>query len=325
MPKILYINIGWMNSYKGPVAGDNTTGNHGYLQDHDHGHECFNFKPLNGYCYGYVPGGRGANINRLGASGKDESIDEILVVWIARSPVDNLTYIVGWFEDAKVFRKPQDDLQEERNLHGNPYIYGVVAKENKTQLVPTDQRVFIIPSSRTVKHGFGQSSYWYADKRPDIQKATVKYIRNGALPNSSKKIKNGSSPRNNDPELRKTVEETAVNLAIYHYENLGFTVISKETEGVGWDLEARNDNLELFIEVKGLSGDTLSVEFTPNEYDKMREHHKKYVIFVVTEALLAPQKHIFRCYDENVWIDSNDNILNLHEKISAVGRCNTAN
>ncbi len=70
------------------------------VADHGYGYELFNFQKNGQFAYGYVQAGRGTiNIDRLGADG-EPYIDDVLVVWRARSSVfviapDGLCYCLG--------------------------------------------------------------------------------------------------------------------------------------------------------------------------------------------------------------------------------------
>ena len=64
--------------------------------------------------------------------------------------------------------------------------------------------------------------------------------------------------------------------------------VSKECKG--WDIEALDARGVIYIEVKGLSGPSVNVELTPNEYLKMGEHKDRYVLFVVTSALTQSRR-----------------------------------
>src|SRR4051812_19396746 len=44
-PPIIYFNIGWMKRYAGATPDDQTLGGMGYLAEHKHGAESFNFLP----------------------------------------------------------------------------------------------------------------------------------------------------------------------------------------------------------------------------------------------------------------------------------------
>lgn len=117
---------------------------------------------------------------------------------------------------------------------------------------------------------------------------------------------------------RQQVEISAINKVIEHYENLDYIVTSKEKDNVGWDLEAKNLNHTILLEVKGLSGKILSIELSPNEYEKSKIENINYKICVVLDALNSQELHVFS-FDSSTrkWCDNNGNELFLEEKIAA--------
>ena len=102
---LIFCNIGWMNKYNG-ISGDSIERG-GKYNKHAVGHEVCNFTNNKGTVYGYVqPVGDSIKIEKLGASKKDEAIDGVTVVWTA-GPESGGTVVVGWYEDATVFRNLQ--------------------------------------------------------------------------------------------------------------------------------------------------------------------------------------------------------------------------
>src|SRR6267154_5239905 len=96
-PSILFLNVGWMNDYKGPAANDPTKGNFGWLKADKtrlHGHECYNFANQNGRCWGSHPTGGGTNIDKVGGQPGAESVNNVLVIWFSRDPRINKAVIV---------------------------------------------------------------------------------------------------------------------------------------------------------------------------------------------------------------------------------------
>ena len=158
---ILFCNVGWMNKYNG-IAGDSIERG-GKYNKHSIGHEVCNFTNNQGIVYGYVqPVGDSIKIEKLGASKKDEKIEGVTVVWTA-GPESGGTVVVGWYEDATVYRDLQsiekpNALQTENGVTS----YRVKALANKATLLPIEQRELTIP--RAVKGGIGQSNVWCADK-----------------------------------------------------------------------------------------------------------------------------------------------------------------
>ena len=111
---------------------------------------------------------------------------------------------------------------------------------------------------------------------------------------------------------------SAVETVIEHFENLDYIVISKEKDNVGWDLEATNNKGTLLLEVKGLSGKTVSIELSPNEYQKSNENKKQYKLCIVTNALLIPKLEIFSYnLDLKCWSNLKGEKLITEERVSA--------
>lgn len=165
-----------MEKYNEPEAGG-TIGNHAYLRKNKTGFECYNFHPIDGYCYGYIPGKRFPNITNLGASRNAESIDDILVVWMARNPETNSTCIVGWYQNATVYNSQQNFPVFPQGDAKSIWNYGVKAASHDTKLIAPTERTYVIPTYRDEEGGYGQSPLWYASKRPDIKESVFNYIQ----------------------------------------------------------------------------------------------------------------------------------------------------
>lgn len=103
-----------------------------------------------------------------------------------------------------------------------------------------------------------------------------------------------------------------------HFENIGYKIKSVERENVGWDLEAVNLQHKLFLEVKGLSGKTMTIELSSNEYSKSKIT-ENYKICIVTNSLISPILNIFT-YDKEKqkWANEKGQSLLLRENISAI-------
>ncbi|RYE58357.1 MAG: DUF3883 domain-containing protein [Sphingobacteriales bacterium] len=117
---------------------------------------------------------------------------------------------------------------------------------------------------------------------------------------------------------KQQVESAAVNAVIRHYEELGYSVYSKEKDNLGWDLEAIKEEETLLLEVKGLSGNITSVELTPNEYKNLQEKNSHYKLCIVTSALTNPVLQIFGYNGScNGWEDDKGERLTIEERIAA--------
>lgn len=166
--KILFCNIGWMESYRGLTAADQIVGGGSYVKEKGIGHEVCNFNEHRGVCYGYVQPPRSKarfdlgqiNIDRINGKGMD-SVGGVLVIWTARRPEGD-TVVVGWYKDATVHRffqkfKGPSICHKKNKLRG----YRIEAKKSDVTLLPIDERTCTIP--RKIKGGMGQSNIWFAD------------------------------------------------------------------------------------------------------------------------------------------------------------------
>lgn len=284
----LFCNIGWMDDYKGTAPID---GGGAYIEEHGKGFEMCNFLPYQGKVYGYVPTGRRQiKIERLGAGTGDLSVSNITVVWTAKRPQVGRV-VIGWYKNATVHRESQEfrssfPQKKEHQIKS----WRIETLENNAKLLPIDQRTLDVPKAGSVEGGMGQSSVWYADK-PNL-KGFLKDV--GRLIQGKKRRSKRKQPHKTDPKKNAEVEKAAINTTTQHFKNIGYTVKSVEKDNVGWDLEATKGKRTLLIEVKGLSGEALSVELTPNEYQCLDKQEDNYRLCVVSTALTNPDLYICR-------------------------------
>jgi len=294
MEPIVFINIGWMKQYQGPSPTDALLpGNFGYFKTNRSripmGHEQWNFVDKDGMVYGYVPRSAGINITRLGAARGDEEIDGVLVVFMARDPLVRQLKVVGWYRNATVRREASFKRRFGQYLIEAP----IAARAADAHVLPVANRSITIPTAQKVVGGVGQSPVWYADGHPAIVDVVRRLVAGGLPRTRSRKSKlpKGGSPRNLDPATRIAVEKVAMELAMDYFDDS--EDVSRACKG--WDIEATAGGATIYVEVKGLSGDTVNVELTPNEYDKMHKEQHRYYVFIVTKALSkAPHIRIFR-------------------------------
>lgn len=327
---IIYFNVGWMREYAGPNPKDPTVGAHGYLSNHKHGAECFNFAPrADGLVQGYRPPGRDneTNITRLGAARSATSMPGVLVVWLAREPTTQKAFIVGWYQNATVFRTARPSNQE---VNGEIHYYSVEARTEDVTLLQPNSRSFVVQSSRTNPGaGFGQKPTWYGT--PNVDARVRKYINNWSSGRIQKTVNLPQKPpRNLDPELRLRVERAAVDHAkAYYREKYGpnCPIISVETSAKGWDLEVFHQPEPLLVEVKGLLNAGLNCELTPNEFEKMHEEQNRdrYVVYVVNNALAelpgTPLPSIFMHIGDGEWETEDGRKLLITQKTGAILTC----
>lgn len=157
---ILFCNVGWMNHYNG--IHDDSIKRGGEYNQHSTGHEVCNFSNTAGTLYGYVQPTGQIKIERLGANKNDCFVSGVTVVWTA-GPENGGTAVVGWYENATVYREAQtlskpSALQKKNGIKS----YRVKAPADQAVLLPVERRELMIP--RAVKGGIGQSNVWFADK-----------------------------------------------------------------------------------------------------------------------------------------------------------------
>lgn len=328
---MIFFRVGWMERYRGITGGDKISGGGSYVSDEGFGHEILNFEPFNHKVYGYVqPPGKQTegekpkiNLNRLDKSNDNNSVLNILVVWVATSP-DGGAFIVGWYKNATVFSHWQSEPPgSKRYYKGNELGYYVLADTEDVKLLTPDERIF--PVLQTGKGCMGQSNIWYADDpkyHHQFRLDVLQYINSGKLPDSLTNETKKKTAQQPDPMQRQMVEKAAICKTTEHYKKIGYQVTSVEKDNLGWDLNAVLGKRELKLEVKGLLGSQITVELTPNEYEKMKKHKASYKLCIVSQALSEPILNIFSYSSEsNDWRNSDGNSLNIEEIVSA--RCST--
>ena len=123
--RILFCNIAWMKEYRGNEDGKDTPLNGGsYVDETGDAHEKYNFTPVNMegreglYCLGFfeTKSHNGKDVNQMRIENiagcellkKEESVDDVLVVYCAKHPAHKFTTVVGWYKHATVFRHYQE-------------------------------------------------------------------------------------------------------------------------------------------------------------------------------------------------------------------------
>ena len=320
LPKMLFLNIGWMKWYGGPRADDRTRGNFKWLKGKDHGHECYNFVAKGGFCRGHHPGSSRININALGAEHKAEKVDGILVVWFSKDPRNKKAVIIGWHPNATVYREWQTIPGEDGfTLYGEHVSFKTAAKGDGCVLLTESQRQFPIPNHSQMAGGYGQSAIWYGGN-DNFRNCVWEFI------SEHQKIKSRNQSgvgHNSDTEQRLLIEKIAIEAAFQYYSSTAGgsrTVVSRELECLGWDLEAKGSMDTLLVEVKGSAQLTVSVELTPNKYTQMLMRQSTWTLFVVTGCLSSsPKHHEFRyMHDLDQWESAEGIVLSVKEKVGAI-------
>lgn len=193
--RILFCNIAYMKSYDSslfeeiPVNGGSyvTQTNDAYEKNNFHVHE-------DGFVRGfvetkYVDGAFGGQknpkqlrIENIDSQFKNQnSIDNVLVVFCAHSPMVNKTVIVGWYKNAIVLRN--------REIYNNQQ-YNLITDYKNAILLKEHDRTFEVPRAAQHKDnlGLGQANVWYANKpeHSDFVNNVLKYIDSTTLKESNR-------------------------------------------------------------------------------------------------------------------------------------------
>ncbi|MGI6745820.1 MAG: protein NO VEIN domain-containing protein [Acutalibacteraceae bacterium] len=310
MEKIIFFNCGWMDSYDGL---DRIFGGGEFVKENGYGGEIFNFKNFNGKAYGYVrPVQENSNIQieRLGATKKDEKTDGVLVIFTATRPKYGGVYVCGWYKNAVLYRTYQDVRINERK-HGDEWIgYRVETNYEDTYELSVDERLrfMTLPSRLPKGSGWkGRSNVWYADKGEGLQfrNEVIRRIEDYKRKHNRSVFKHRNLPT---IELKTKVEKAAMDCIIRLYrDELKFEVTDVHKNNDGWDLEAQKGKVKLRIEVKGHSGHEVYADISRKEFEMMKKHKERgYRLAIVTNALADPVPYMFE-YSASLgeWVESN--------------------
>jgi hypothetical protein len=90
-----------------------------------------------------------------------------------------------------------------------------------------------------------------------------------------------------DPERNRVVERRAVDVSSDWLRGKGWSVVSREKDNVGFDLECRLDDSLLHVEVKGTSGTGDEVLVSRNEVRFAQENPETAALFIVAEIRIT--------------------------------------
>ena len=317
MQRIFFCNIGWMKNYQGTKNGESIIHGGEFIKTEGRGHEVCNFLPVLGEVFGYVrTPGKQISLDRLGAGKSATFLEDVTVVWLA-GPKGGGTFIVGWYKNATVYRNFQYFSQpphghEAEKIHG----YWIKAPAKSVTLLQEEDRNY--PIKRRIKGSLGRSNIWYADKQEsqDIARQVLGFIEGY----QAKSKPRGGFNRSTDADHNRLIEQTAVKHCWDFFAGQGYQVTSVEKDNVGWDLEARKEDTTLKLEVKGLTGESLRVGLSPNEFRAFLEKDPKYRLAVVASTLNSPNLYLCRFNtDSQQWVVEGENWeLMVSPSISAI-------
>lgn len=178
MKRIIFARVADMKYYKGITEYDKPENGGSYVSDTGLAHEVYNFDPVVqegedfekclGFCM--LSGGKnGVNqlhiekITGCEACKKEESCEDVIVVFVSKSNRAKSMRIVGFYKKATVHRYPR--FMEFEN--GYEQMYWFEAKKEDCVVLPYSTRFsssdWYVPNSTAKDNfGMGRSQIWYA-------------------------------------------------------------------------------------------------------------------------------------------------------------------
>jgi hypothetical protein len=303
--RLLFARIGWMRWYKGPRPDDERPIGGGEYTKSNLGNEAYNFLPIGRRVLGYFqpqmqPHERlkahpsSIHLEKVEPGFKGNTLDKVMVVFVAQNPILGGQYIVGWYRNATVHRFVQDSLAKERSQIG----YFVETINDNAKLVPVDRRLFRISSG---KGGFGQANICYLFEDGHGTRKQVEWIQEAIEYISSYQHEDAaqhptsetdheiseligttierSAGFQSNPRIRSAIEDYAMQWAFKQLNKLGLLPVDKH-KTKPYDFLCTASGAELYVEVKGTQENGRCISLTPNEVKHAREH-KNSALFIV--------------------------------------------
>lgn len=177
---LILCRIAWMNEYKGISDTDIPSGAGEFVDKNNDAFEKYNFllRENNEY-YGFVETKetkKGSGIyntitleNIDYTSNNKDSVSGVTVIFVSPNPNrDNKLTIVGWYENATVYR-------ERQNINGEAYMMTT----SDAHLIAVDDRTFEIPRTYNNRFVIGQSDFAYIQQYHEfktLENKIIKYI-----------------------------------------------------------------------------------------------------------------------------------------------------
>lgn len=317
MDRAIFARIGHMKWYKGPQPGDNKLFGGGSFNKDSIGGEVYNFKAVQGRLWGYFQPYLNKskiqthlNLSRIDpdAKGADDLLRHVLVIFIAKRPTGKQV-VVGWYKDATVYR---DFYIAGKEMNREKFDYNIEARSSNAVLLPEPLRMHKIP---TGKGKTGQANVCYLFESDGKRKRgawidrALDYVKNYSGANllnygedilsdelssyadilQSKAVSKGGQGFIITPQLRRQLEDYAVNRAVRHFDSKKYRVIRM---GKPYDLLCTKGGSELRVEVKATQTAGRSIWLTPNEVRSAKQH--KSALFIVHSIKVSGNKKSHR-------------------------------
>jgi len=297
--KILWVKFGWSDFYRGGSVDGNFSWIKGdrAKRKEERGHEAYNFMPVNGTYYCYVPpqAKTHAPIN--------DDPDNWLVICLAKHPKRKGIHVVGWYENATLHGDWLDPPSERPERSGGAaagYDWSYCITSKSAFFIPPEQR--LLPFSDTSVRQGKYSFLAGPGILPGDNKKRVLRLLEGRLRSlRDLAVKNPDEATLPDPEIdpidplkgfgtaehRKNVETAAEREVIRHFTNKGYDKSRVSHLPCGHDFVFSKGKQELHIEVKGTASDTPQFFLTRNEFNKGCMSNPAWQLAMVTSALSA--------------------------------------
>jgi Domain of unknown function (DUF3883) len=315
--RVLFARLGSMTYYAGPQEGDEKPkGGFSFSKEHV-GHEVFNFANFKGRVYGYVPVKKKKSINlkRIDPlAGHGDALDDVLVIFIAGQAV------IGWYDGASVYREAKDyptavskDIEKRLSLFGTKNFkfvgYNFEVAIEKAILIPTHERVFVVPGP--VKGGFGMSNVCYRYQQDGKLKAgswmddAISYVLNYDKANlltdptaekesdeSLAVLQEQAAGFQSNPKIRHAIEEYSMKKARSLLVARGYTNIVDTSRTKPYDYTSKKNGTGFFVEVKGTQTLGNAIILTRGEVQNVRENPEKCILILVHSVNVSGVKNI---------------------------------
>lgn len=309
--KILLARVGFMKFYQGPKPGDEKPIGGGSYNDKGIGHEAYNFLNIGGTLYGYfqphMKPPYEINLGRIAQGCADDKIDNVLVIWFATNPIDRGQVVIGWYNNATVFRSIQSPTA--LPLREN-YNYNIKVRMKDCVLLPISKRKFPVGHDieGTRAGNPGQANAFYVlDERGQEKdfrnrnnawiKKLIEYVANYSGPKISSRedeiqedmltaeYSSGGQGFQSDVEVRLIIESHAMATCKRYYSGEGYEV-EDVSANCSYDFIIRKNGQSRFVEVKGTKTSGDIIVLTKNEVNLSRAQGDSMILFIVHSILM---------------------------------------
>ena len=175
MKPIIFVRVADMKYYQGIDDIDEPKNGGSYVEENHYAHECFNFSSFEDdyrKCIGYFQTSNGdqlhiEKINGCEAMKTEEQVDNVIVVFVAKTDISSSMRVVGFYKKATVYRYLHTYIF---NDGADDQCYWTEAKVEDCILIPSGKRnraEWSVPSAsaKGKLFGFGRSNVWYPCKK----------------------------------------------------------------------------------------------------------------------------------------------------------------